>query len=283
MNEQPYGPGKEPSSPTVLGQALPGALLDLPTEILILVLHYLPVPDVLRLRSVSNIPRRCLGIISNIPHQTCRLLDSVIRMWTALQYKIELYCDWRRDMAGAPLFLNTTLEGPSSAAPHPPEAHATSQVSIPPCPFTSLVSYSTRLKTLRALEHNWRHLSFPAPSHKVHVPFRTTYVYELSGGYFILGSDLTTQSPLGVHETGDGWASMDTMNRTMQLNFLRLPHLLRDANSKGSESKDRVEDGPNELAWAHLPLPFPIADFGIDASQDLLVLMQRYRYTSASI
>ncbi len=54
MNEQPYWPDKEPSSPTILGQALPGVLLDLPTEILILILCYLPVPDVLRVQSVSN-------------------------------------------------------------------------------------------------------------------------------------------------------------------------------------------------------------------------------------
>ena len=54
MNEQSYGPDKEPSSPTVLGQARPGAFLNLPTEILILILRLLPVPDVLRVRSVSN-------------------------------------------------------------------------------------------------------------------------------------------------------------------------------------------------------------------------------------
>ena len=54
MNEQSYGPGKEPSSPTILGQSRPGAFLDLPTEILILILRFLPIPDVLRVRSVSN-------------------------------------------------------------------------------------------------------------------------------------------------------------------------------------------------------------------------------------
>lgn len=187
-------------------------------------------------------------------------------------------------MTGAPSFLTDTLEGSSSGAPRLPETHVPFPVSTPPGSLTSLVSYSTRLNTLRALERNWRHLSFPAPSHRVRVPFRTTYVYELSGGYFILGSDRTTLPPLhaaSVPETGDGWASsVDIMNKTAQLNFLRLPHLLRDADSKGSKGKDRVEDKPNELAWTHLPLPFPIADFGIDASQDLLVLMQRHRYTS---
>ena len=184
-------------------------------------------------------------------------------------------------MTGAPSFSTTTLEGTSSAALHPPETHVTSQVSNSPYSPTSLVSYSTRLNTLRALERNWRHLSFPAPSHRVRVPFRTTYVYELSGGYFILGSDRTTMSPhhpTRVLETGDDWASADTMNKTAQLNFLRLPHLLRDADPKGSKGRDRVGEVPNELAWTHLPLPFPIADFGIDASQDLLVLMQRHRY-----
>ena len=184
-------------------------------------------------------------------------------------------------MTGAPSFLTNTLEGTSSAAPHPPETNVPLQVSSTPCPSTSLVSYSTRLNTLRALERNWRHLSFPAPSHRVRVPFRTTYVYELSGGYFILGSDRTTMSPhhaTRVLETGDDWASADTMNKTAQLNFLRLPHLLRDADPKGSKGRDRVEEAPKELAWTHLPLPFPIADFGIDASQDLLVLMQRHRY-----
>lgn len=54
MNEQPYWPDKKPRSPTIFGQALPGALLDLPTEILILILRYLPVPDVLRIQPVSN-------------------------------------------------------------------------------------------------------------------------------------------------------------------------------------------------------------------------------------
>lgn len=186
-------------------------------------------------------------------------------------------------MTGAPSFLTNTLDGSSSGTPRPPETHVPFQVSTPPSSPTSLVPYSTRLNTLRALEHNWRHLSFPAPSHRVHVPFRTTYVYELSGGYFILGSDRTALSPLHaarVPETGDGWASVDTMNKTAQLNFLRLPHFLRDADPKGSKGKDQVEDKSNVLAWTHLPLPFPIADFGIDASQDLLVLMQRHRYTS---
>ena len=182
-------------------------------------------------------------------------------------------------MTEAPSFLTTTLEGTSSAAPHPPETHAPFQVSNPLCPSTSLVSYSTRLNTLRALERNWRHLSFPGPSHRVRVPFRTTYVYELSGGYFILGSDRTTMSPhhaTRARETGDDWAEADTMNKTAQLNFLRLPHFLRDADPMGSKRKDQM---PNELAWTHLPLPFPIADFGIDAAQDLLVLMQRHRYS----
>lgn len=185
-------------------------------------------------------------------------------------------------MAGAPSFLTTTQEGSSLASPRPPETCVPFQQSDPLCSSTSLVPYSTRLNTLRALERNWRHLSFPAPSHRVRVPFRTTYVYELSGGYFILGSDRTTLSPhhaARVHETGDSLASMDIMNKTVQLNFLRLPHLLRDADPNGSKGKDRVEGEPNEneLAWTHLPLPFPIADFGIDASQDLLVLMQRHR------
>jgi len=84
-----------------------------------------------------------------------------------------------------------------------------------------------------------------------------------------------------VHETGDSWVSTDIMNKTVQLNLLRLPHLLRDADPNGSKGKERVEDERNGLAWTHLPLPFPIADFGIDASQDLLVLMQRHRYRSA--
>jgi len=60
MNEQSYRPDKEPSSPTIPGQAPSGTLLDLPTEILTLILRYLPAPDVLRARSVSNsslIPR----------------------------------------------------------------------------------------------------------------------------------------------------------------------------------------------------------------------------------
>ena len=83
-----------------------------------------------------------------------------------------------------------------------------------------------------------------------------------------------------VHGTGDSWVSTDIMNKTVQLNLLRLPHLLRDADPNGSKGKERVEDERNELAWTHLPLPFPIADFGIDASQDLLVLMQRHRYRS---
>jgi hypothetical protein len=213
-------------------------------------------------------------------------------------------------MAGAPEYLTTTtnsttlVEGSSSASPRPPDTHVSFQESLSPCfSTTSPVSYSTRLHTLRALERNWRHLSFPGPSHRVRVPFRTTYVYELSGGYFILGSDRTTPtlSPhhprhphhpqaanrVQVHETGDSWVSTDAMNKTVQLNFLRLPHLLRDPEpdpdpdpTTGSKGKDvRVEDERNKLAWTHLPLPFAIADFGIDASQDLLVLMQRHRYS----
>jgi hypothetical protein len=80
-----------------------------------------------------------------------------------------------------------------------------------------------------------------------------------------------------VNETGDGWVSMDMMNKTMQLNFLRLPHRASDAGREASKGKDRAEnDKPNKLAWKHLPLPFPIADFGVDANQDLLVLMQRH-------
>ena len=58
------------------------------------------------------------------------------------------------------------------------------------------------------------------------------------------------------------------MNKTMQLKFLRLPHRLPDADLAASKGKDRAE-----LAWTHLRLPFPIADFGIDASRGLLVLV----------
>lgn len=184
-------------------------------------------------------------------------------------------------MAGAPSFMTATLEGASETVLHTPETHAPSRDSTHPSSPMSLIPYLTRLNTLRALEHNWRHLSFPAPSQKVRVPFRTTYVYELSGGYFILGSDRTTQPPdyaAMANKTGDGWVSTDIMNKTMQLNFLRLPHLVHDGEPQASKGKDQA-DQPNELAWVHLPLPFPIADFGIDASQDLLVLMQRHRYT----
>jgi hypothetical protein len=55
MNERSYGLDKEPRCPTILGQAPRGEFLDLPTEILILILRYLPVPDVLRARSVSKL------------------------------------------------------------------------------------------------------------------------------------------------------------------------------------------------------------------------------------
>jgi F-box domain len=54
MNKQSHAPGKGLGLPMTLGQAPPGALLGLPTEILTIILHYLPVPDVLRVRSVSN-------------------------------------------------------------------------------------------------------------------------------------------------------------------------------------------------------------------------------------
>jgi len=184
-------------------------------------------------------------------------------------------------MVGAPSFLTTTLEGSSETTPLAPETHSSCQASTPLGSSISSTPYSTRLDTLRALERNWRHLSFPAPSRRFHVPFRTTYVYELSGGYFILGSDRTTRPPGHAsvgNQTGDGWVSMDIMNKTMELNLLPLPRLLRDTNPKESKGKDRAEGQPGNLAWIHLPLPFPIADFGIDASQDLLVLMQRHRY-----
>ena len=54
MNKQSDVPDKKPSLPMILGQAPPLALLDLPTEILIIILRYLPVPDVLRVRFVSK-------------------------------------------------------------------------------------------------------------------------------------------------------------------------------------------------------------------------------------
>ena len=210
-------------------------------------------------------------------YQICRLFDNIICTCAELQYKIELYGAWRRDIEGAPSVLTTTLEGLSEPVPNTPETHAPFRDSTHPISSVSLLPYLTRLNTLRALEHNWRGLCFPAPSQRVPVPFRATYVYELSGGYFILGSDQTTQSPDHTAMAGDGWVSPDIMNKTMQLNFLRLPHLVHDAEPTASKGKDRAE-GQNELAWTHLPLPFPIADFGIDVSQDLLVLMQRHRY-----
>lgn len=54
MNKQPDGPDKKPGSPVILGQTLPGALLGLPTEILIVIFRYLPAPEVLHVRSVST-------------------------------------------------------------------------------------------------------------------------------------------------------------------------------------------------------------------------------------
>jgi hypothetical protein len=185
-------------------------------------------------------------------------------------------------MVGASSVLTTIMEGSPERVSPTLEIHANRRGSTEPISSMSLIPYLTRLNTLRALEDNWRRLSFQAPSQRVRVPFRTTYVYELSGGYFILGSDRTTQPPdhtAMTNKTGDGWVSIDILNKTMQLNFLRLPHLAHDMGPKPSKGKDRANDQPNELAWTHLPLPFPIADFGIDASQDLLVLMQRHRYT----
>ena len=69
MDKQPDGPDKKPGSPTILGQSLPGGLLGLPTEILIIIFLYLPVPDVLHVRSVSTpsfIPKGLLGLISHV-------------------------------------------------------------------------------------------------------------------------------------------------------------------------------------------------------------------------
>jgi hypothetical protein len=56
MNDQSNVTDKGPNSPMTSGQASPGGLLGLPTEILVVILYHLHVPDLLRVQPVSLTP-----------------------------------------------------------------------------------------------------------------------------------------------------------------------------------------------------------------------------------
>lgn len=113
-------------------------------------------------------------------------------------------------------------------------------------PSTRLMSISDRLELLKTVNANWSKLRFTRRS-TLPYPFPSSYVYELSGGRLVLGSGTDT----------------DGRNGTTSLNFYELPSR-EDSGNHGAT-----------IPHTRLIMDFPIADFAMDVTQNLLILLER--------
>lgn len=110
------------------------------------------------------------------------------------------------------------------------------------------VSIHDRLMSLNQVLTGWKNLTFARHSVLTY-PFSPSYVYELSGGKLILGS------------SGGG---IPHLNGTSHLHVWDLPPRTAE-----------LQDADYTIKWKSLALPFGIADFALDVSQNLLVLVER--------
>jgi hypothetical protein len=108
-------------------------------------------------------------------------------------------------------------------------------------------SIKENLSLLSTVNDNWANLNFVSRL-TLPYPFPSSYVYELSGGRLVLGS-------------GD---DSDGRNGTTGLNFFDLP------------PRGQMEDSKDTLQ-RRLTMDFPIADFAMDVTQNLLILLERTR------
>lgn len=104
-----------------------------------------------------------------------------------------------------------------------------------------MLSVSDRLETLKSVDENWANLNFVRHSTLAY-PYPSSYVYELSGGRLVLGSG-----------TASG------INGTSAIDIYDLPS----------------RDGMRDISPRKLSLEFSIADFAMDVTQNLLVLIER--------
>jgi hypothetical protein len=111
----------------------------------------------------------------------------------------------------------------------------------------SLLSIGDKLHLLREVNQAWRDLEFTRSS-TIECPFSSSGFYELSGGRFVMGA----ASDPGSNQ----------INITQSLYVYKLPN-----------RSDRVRE-ENKIQTTYIKLEFPIADFAMDVSQNLLVLME---------
>lgn len=108
------------------------------------------------------------------------------------------------------------------------------------------------LKTLQSITDGWANLRFSR--HLVlGYPLASSYVYEVSGGRLVLGSDL---NHIASHINGTSVLSVHDFPRP-------IPN-----DASGSVKTDAV-------CRRDINLEFPIADFAMDVQQNLLVLVRR--------
>jgi len=135
-----------------------------------------------------------------------------------LQYKIELYSAYQQEMNG-----------------------------------TTGMPVANRLETLRSITSGWATLRFSRHS-VLGYPLASSYVYEVSGGKLVLGSDLDHIS--------------NHLNGTSVLSVHDLP--TRPNVEPGADSSDA-----STIHRRDIKLGSPIADFAMDVHQNLLVLVER--------
>lgn len=197
------------------------SFIELPPELLLSIVSFLPVPDILRCECVSTACHlKTTELINPFYLQLCRYMHEVLTESSYIQYKIELFASQHFDT----FFENRY------------DSEIDEQAVMP---------VAERLRILQDLQTGWRLLKFEHHS-SIGVDFPLSLCYELSAGSLILG-------------TGD----MDLMNPTATLNVLQLPHRPKEDNEIP------------ELQWKAVKLPFSIADFALDATQNLLVFVTR--------
>jgi len=111
---------------------------------------------------------------------------------------------------------------------------------------------SERLKMLRRVTDGWATLRFSRHS-ILGYPLSSSFVYEVSGGRLVLGSDL---GHIASH-----------LNGTSVLSVYDLPTVTRPGSGPVADK--------NPIPRQDIKLAMPITDFAMDVHQNLLVLVHR--------
>lgn len=152
------------------------------------------------------------------------------------------------------------------------------------------MSTRDRLLCLNQVLSGWRNLTFSRQSVQKS-PFSPSYVYELSGGKLILGSSSNGtifQQPhlnatTGLHVWDlpcrnvafEAYARDQTQEQDQEDEKRDVLVETQENKQEQEQANHEGDAAPENNKWRNLKLPFAIADFALDVSQNLVIFVER--------